>query len=56
MAEEAYCVKCRQKRPMQDAQQVTMQNGRSALKGKCPVCGTTLFKIQGKASTEKANK
>ncbi len=48
MAEIAYCVKCKAKREMQDAQRVTMQNGRPAMKGKCPVCGTTLFKIMPK--------
>jgi hypothetical protein len=45
MAEEAYCVKCKQKRQMLDGQKVTMANGRPAMKGKCAVCGTTLFKI-----------
>jgi hypothetical protein len=45
MADEAYCVKCKQKRQMVDAQRVTMANGRPAMKGKCSVCGTTLFRI-----------
>ncbi len=48
MAEIAYCVKCKQKREMQNGQRVTMANGRPAMKGKCPVCGTTLFKIMPK--------
>jgi DNA polymerase II large subunit len=30
---------------MNDAKQVTMKNGRPALQGKCPVCGTTLNRI-----------
>ena len=47
MAVEAYCVKCRTKREMQDPQQVTMKNGRPAMSGKCPVCGTTLYRIGG---------
>ncbi len=42
---EAYCVKCKAKKEMKDAQKVTMKNGRSAMKGKCPDCGTTLFRI-----------
>jgi hypothetical protein len=50
MAEIAYCVKCKQKREMRDPQRVTMSNGRPAMKGKCPVCGTTLFKIMPKES------
>lgn len=44
---EAYCVKCKAKREMQDAAEVTMKNGRNALKGKCPECGTGMFKILG---------
>ena len=45
MATEAYCVKCRTKREMKDPQEVTMQNGRPATKGTCPVCGTSMFRI-----------
>jgi len=48
MADQGYCVKCRAKRDMADASEVTMKNGRRALKGKCPVCGTGMFKILGK--------
>lgn len=48
MATEAYCVKCREKREMQDAKEVTMKNGRNAMEGKCPVCGTKLFRMVGK--------
>ncbi len=50
MAETAYCVKCKQKRDIVGGQRVTMANGRPAMKGKCPVCGTTLFKIMPKES------
>ena len=46
-ATEAYCVKCRQKREMQNAEEVTMKNGRKAMQGKCGVCGTKLFRIMG---------
>lgn len=45
---EAYCVKCKAKREMKDAKQVKMKNGRSAMKGKCPTCGTGLYRILGK--------
>ena len=45
---EAYCVKCKAKRPMKDAQTVTMKNGRNALQGKCEVCGTGMYKILAK--------
>lgn len=46
---EAYCVKCKAKREMKDAKEVTMKNSRKALKGVCPTCGTGMFKILGKA-------
>jgi hypothetical protein len=42
---EAYCLKCRTKREMQSPAQVTMKNGKSATKGKCPVCGTSMYRI-----------
>jgi len=42
---EAYCVKCKQKKTMKDAQKVTMKNGRPAMKGKGPDCGTGLYRI-----------
>ncbi len=48
MATEAYCVKCREKREMKDAHEVTMKNGRTAMQGVCPVCGTKLNRILGK--------
>jgi len=40
-----YCVKCRAKKEAQNAEKVTMKNGKPAMKGKCPDCGTTMFKI-----------
>ncbi len=48
MAVEAYCVKCKAKRDMKNAAEVTMKNGRKAMKGTCPTCGTGMFKILGK--------
>ena len=45
---EAYCVKCKGKREMKEAKQVKMKNGRNAMKGKCPTCGTGLYRILGK--------
>ncbi|MGD0782580.1 MAG: DUF5679 domain-containing protein [Candidatus Aminicenantales bacterium] len=44
-ANEGYCVKCKAKREMANVKQVKMANGRPALKGTCPVCGTGMFKI-----------
>ncbi|MDP8023118.1 MAG: DUF5679 domain-containing protein [Nitrososphaeria archaeon] len=45
---EAYCVKCRAKREIKNPQEITLKNGRKAIKGVCPVCGTTLYRILGK--------
>lgn len=42
---EAYCVKCKAKKEMKEPQEVTMKNKRKAMKGKCPDCGTNLFRI-----------
>jgi RNase P subunit RPR2 len=42
---EAYCVKCRSKQEMSQTKQITMKNGKPAVQGKCPVCGTTMNKI-----------
>jgi len=46
---EAYCVKCRKKVEMQNAEQITMKNGKPATRGICPICGTKVFRI-GKAA------
>lgn len=45
---EAYCVKCREKREIQNPKEVTMKNGRNAVEGTCGVCGTKLFRMVGK--------
>jgi hypothetical protein len=42
---EAYCVKCKAKKEMQDAEEVVMKNGRPAMKGTCGDCGTGMYKI-----------
>ena len=44
MATNAYCVKCKAKREMQNEQKITMKNGKPATEGKCPVCGTKMFR------------
>jgi uncharacterized Zn finger protein (UPF0148 family) len=44
---EGYCVKCKAKKEIVDAVEETMKNGRKAIKGKCPACGTVMFKILG---------
>ena len=40
-----YCMKCKEKREIQNAQQIVMKNGRPATQGTCPVCNTKIFKI-----------
>ncbi len=42
---QAYCVKERKKVEMKDPKEVTLKNGRPAVSGICPNCGTKLFKI-----------
>ena len=42
---EGYCVRCKQKVTLLDAQQVKFKNGRPALKGTCSDCGTTVYRI-----------
>jgi len=50
--EVAYCMKCRSKRDMAEATEVTFkgrgQEERRAVQGTCPTCGTKMFKILGK--------
>ncbi len=45
---QAYCVKCKAKREMKTPANITMKNGKKAVQGVCPVCGTKLFRIGGK--------
>jgi len=40
-----YCVRCRTKRPIADPQPATTPTGRSAVRGVCPVCGTSMFRF-----------
>jgi hypothetical protein len=48
---EGYCVKCKAKREIADGVEEVMKNGRKAIKGKCPTCGTVMFKILGGKTT-----
>jgi len=51
---EGYCVKCKAKKEIVDGVEETMKNGRKAIKGKCPTCGTVMFKILGGKATPEA--
>ncbi len=46
---QAYGLKCRDHREIQNPEQVELKNGRPATRGKCSVCGATVFRI-GKAA------
>jgi predicted GH43/DUF377 family glycosyl hydrolase len=41
----AYCVKCKAKRQMKNPVAITLKNGRPAIQGICPRCGTRMFRI-----------
>src|SRR5215216_6243358 len=45
MTLEAYCVKCKTKREIANAQPTFTSRGTPGVKGNCPVCGTTLFRM-----------
>jgi hypothetical protein len=47
---EAYCVKCKTKRQIVNPQEVVLKNGRPAIKGKCPVCSTSIMRFIKKGS------
>ena len=54
MADEvvmAYCVKEKAQKPMKDAKEVTLKNGKHAMQGVCSSCGTKMMKF---VSTKKS--
>jgi hypothetical protein len=48
---EGYCVKCKEKRTFDGNVEVS-KTGMEMAKGKCPVCGTTVNRILGKAKAQ----
>ncbi len=42
---EAYCVKCKEKREIKEAQAVFTATGTPATSGTCPVCGTGVYRM-----------
>lgn len=52
---EGYCVKCKSKKEIADAVEEVMKNGRRAIKGRCPTCGTVMFKILGGKGSAASN-
>ena len=49
---QAYCVRCKTKRDIQEPVATFTDAGRPAIKGQCGVCGTTLFRFGGTALHE----
>jgi len=51
---EGYCVKCREKREMENEEEVEIRGKgdtkKRALTGTCPFCKKKIFKILGKAN------
>lgn len=45
MEKSMYCVSCKTSKEPVNPQRVQMKNGRPATKGKCPDCGTGMFRI-----------
>jgi hypothetical protein len=42
---EAYCVKCKKKQSIDNAEPVVLKNGRAAMQGTCSVCGTKVTRF-----------
>ena len=46
--ESIHCLKCKVKKDVTNAEEITMKNGRPALRGTCPTCGGKVQKIVSK--------
>ena len=46
---EGRCFKCRKKVEIKNGKEVVNKRGMKAMKGECPNCGTTVYRIIGKA-------
>ncbi|MFO8015958.1 MAG: DUF5679 domain-containing protein [Candidatus Woesearchaeota archaeon] len=46
---KARCMKCRKQVEIKDPEEVILKNNLKAIKGVCPVCGTKVSRIVGKA-------
>jgi len=44
-APEAYCVKCKARRPMLNPKPARLQTGEEATGGTCQVCGTKIYRL-----------
>ena len=46
---EARCMRCKKQVEIKNPEEVIMKNKMKAMKGVCPICGTKVFRIIGKA-------
>jgi len=44
---QAYCVKDKEKVEIKNPKNIIMKNGKPAISGTCPKCGTKVFRIGG---------
>lgn len=49
---EAYCFRCKTKKPVQNAEIGVMKTGMNTVKGTCPDCNGKMYKILPKQKTE----
>ena len=53
---QGYCMKCREKLPITEPEAVYTKAGRPATSGKCPTCGTTIFRMGATPAHEQVEK
>jgi hypothetical protein len=49
---EAYCVKCKEKRTVEEQGRAEMKNGALRAYGQCPTCGTNVSRMMSKKQAE----
>ena len=40
-----YCVRCKTRKGISEAKTITLKNGRRAIRGVCPDCGSAMYRI-----------
>lgn len=53
---EAYCMKCKKMVEIQNPKIITRKNGRKAVEGTCPYCGSKVSKFISAEEAEKLEK
>ena len=54
MTIEGRCMKCKEQKPMKDAQMTITSRGGFMAKGKCSACGCGMCRIMSKTDADKA--